>query len=96
MLGEGRTQGHSFPSREDGFQEGPPNTYWCSLVFYVLFHLKVATTDLETEMDSRAGGGRGNRAICQNAATMLTDAVCGNISVGSEGKMTILKYDTWR
>lgn len=93
MLGEGRTQGHSERGRVPG---RPPNTYWCSLVFYVLFHLKVATTDLETEMDSRAGGGRGNRAIRQNAATMLTDAVCVNISVGSEGKMTILKYGTWR
>lgn len=62
---------------------------------YVLFHLKVPTTDLETEMDRRTGRGRENCAICQNGATMLTAAVCANISVGSQVKMTSLKYDTW-
>lgn len=46
---------------------------------YVRFHLKVATTDRETEMDSATGRGRGRHAICHHGATMLTAAVCGNI-----------------
>lgn len=62
---------------------------------YVLFHLKVPTTDSETEMDRETGRGTENCAICQNGATMLTAAVCVNISVGRRGKMTILKYDRW-
>lgn len=47
---------------------------------YVLFHLKVPTTGLDTEMDRKAGPGRHKGAICQNGATMLTAAVCVNIS----------------
>lgn len=85
-MGEGRTQGHSFPLREDGFQEGPLRLFVLTCL-YVPFHLKVPTTDLETEMDRGAGRGRENRAICQNGATMLTAAVCGNISVGSRVKI---------
>lgn len=93
MLGEGRTQGHSFPLREDGFQEGPLHLFVLTRL-YVLFHLKVPTTDAGTEMDRKTGRGRENHAICQNGATMLTAAVCVNISAGSQVKMTILKYDT--
>lgn len=95
MLDEGRTQGHSFPLREDSFQEGPLHLFVLACL-YVLFHLKVPTTDLETEMDRRTGRGRENCAICQNGATVLTAAVCVNISVGSQAKMTSLKYDTWK
>lgn len=79
-MGEGRTQGHSFPLREDDFQEGPLHLFVLTCL-YVLFHLKVATTDLETEMDRKTGRGRENGAICQNGATTLTAAVCVNISV---------------
>lgn len=93
-LGEGRTQGHSFPLQEDGFQEGPVHLFALACL-YVLFHLKVPTTHLETEMDSKTDQGRESRAICQNGATMLTAAVCVNISAGSQVKMTSLKYDTW-
>lgn len=92
-MGEGRTQGHSFPLREDSFQEGPLHLFVLARL-YVLFHLKVPTTDAQTEMDRKTGRGRENRAICQNGATMLTAAACVNISVGSQVKMTILKYDT--
>lgn len=53
---------------------------------YVLFHLKVPTTDSETEMDRETGRGTENSAICQNGATMLTAAVCVNISVGRQRK----------
>lgn len=57
---------------------------------YVLFHLKVPTTGLDTEMDRKAGPGRHKGAICQNGATMLTAAVCVNISQRSE--KTIMPY----
>lgn len=72
---EGWTQGHSFPLRGDGFQEGPLCLFVLTCL-YVLFHLKVLTTDPETETDRKTGRGRNNWAICQNGATMLTAAVC--------------------
>lgn len=50
-------------------------------------------TQRQRWIGKRAEGG-GNHAICQNGATMLTAGVCVNISVGSQVKMTILKYDT--
>ncbi len=78
--GVGRRQGHRFPLREDGFQEGPLHLFVLTCL-YVLFHLKVPTTDLETEMDRKTGRGRENGAICQNGANTLTAAVCVNISV---------------
>lgn len=47
---------------------------------YVLFHLKVPTMGLRTEMDRKQGPGRGLGAICQNGATMLIAVVYVNIS----------------
>lgn len=56
----------------------PPHLFVLTCL-YVHFHLKVVTTDGETEMDRTAGRGRGRRAICHHGATVLTAAVCGNI-----------------
>lgn len=50
--GEGGAQGHSFPSREDDFQEGPG----CLLALAslcVVFHLKVPTTDEEQNKERK-------------------------------------------
>lgn len=62
MVGEGRTQGHSFLLREDGFQEGPLHLFLLTCR-YVLFHHKVPAADLDMEMDRKTGRGRESRAV---------------------------------
>lgn len=97
--GVGRRQHSRSPFarlREDGFREEAPLHLFVLTCLYGLFHLKVATTDLETEMDRKTGRGTEGRAICQHGATTLTAAVCANISVGRQGKITILRYGRWK
>lgn len=71
----------------DGFREEAPLHLFVLTCLYGLFHLKVATTDLETEMDRKTGRGTEGRAICQHGATTLTAAVCANISGADREKL---------
>lgn len=93
--GVGRRQHSRSPYarlRADSFQEEAPLHLFALTCLYGLFHLKVATTDLETEMDRKTGRRTEGCAICQHGATTLTAPVCANISVGRQGKITILRY----
>lgn len=82
------------PIRRGQLPGSPPPLHLFALTpLYVRFHLKAATTYLETEMDRKTGRGRESRAICQNGGGMLTAAVGANISTLRQRKMAILKDD---
>lgn len=73
--GEGGAQGHSFPSREDDFQEGPR----CLLALAslcVVFHLKVPTTDEEQSKERKVpfiSGGGGGAQHCHSPQIFLPE-----------------------